>query len=57
MDGAINAFLVSRQIDKLWSTKTYNKGGLMEGIEHVVYRHGLGSGQRYANGLRPGTSK
>jgi len=30
-----------RQIDASWSSNTYKHGGLMTGIEHVFYRHGL----------------
>ena len=47
-----------RQIDAAWGASTYRHGGLMSGIEHVMYRHGANSGfanvGRYAEGTRIG---
>ena len=44
VDDTIKALPAPRQIDASWSASTYNKGGLMTGIEHVFYRHGPDSG-------------
>ncbi|MGW9064026.1 hemagglutinin repeat-containing protein [Achromobacter animicus] len=46
-DDAIKALPGPRQIEASWSASTYNKGGLMTGIEHVFYRHGPES--RFSN--------
>ncbi|PYC13428.1 hemagglutinin [Pseudomonas jessenii] len=40
----IKALPGPRQIDAAWGALDYKKGGLMMGIEHVMYRHGPDSG-------------
>ena len=46
----------ARQIDAAWGATKYGKGGLMSGIEHIMYRHGFNSGfsnvSRFAKGTR-----
>ncbi|EHR71796.1 RHS repeat-associated core domain protein [Burkholderiales bacterium JOSHI_001] len=45
-----------RQIEAAWGASEYRHGGLMTGIEHIMYRHGPNSGfanvGRYAQGTR-----
>ncbi|WP_318011465.1 DUF637 domain-containing protein [Pseudomonas chaetocerotis] len=55
-DDAIKALPGPRQIDASWSASTYNKGGLMTGIEHVFYRHGPDSGFSNVSKFSQGTS-
>ncbi len=45
-----------KQIEASWSASTYNKGGLMTGIEHVFYRHGPDSGFSNVSKFSQGTS-
>ncbi|PQP00753.1 hypothetical protein C5612_22710, partial [Pseudomonas frederiksbergensis] len=56
VDDAIKALPAPRQIDASWSASTYNKGGLMTGIEHVFYRHGPDSGFANVSKFSQGTS-
>ena len=55
-DDAIKALPGPRQIEASWSASTYNKGGLMTGIEHVFYRHGPDSGFSNVSKFSQGTS-
>ncbi|MFG0582765.1 hemagglutinin repeat-containing protein [Pseudomonas sp. zjy_9] len=55
-DEAIKALPGPRQIEASWSASTYNKGGLMTGIEHVFYRHGPDSGFSNVSKFSQGTS-
>ncbi|WP_157278219.1 filamentous hemagglutinin N-terminal domain-containing protein [Methyloversatilis thermotolerans] len=45
-----------RKIEARWGASTYRHGGLMTGIEHIMYRHGPDSGfsnvSRFADGTR-----
>jgi RHS repeat-associated protein len=47
-----------RQIQASWGVNTYRHGGLMSGIEHIMYRHGSNSGfanvSRFTQGTRIG---
>ncbi|MBC7206358.1 MAG: filamentous hemagglutinin N-terminal domain-containing protein [Methyloversatilis sp.] len=47
-----------RKIEARWGASTYRHGGLMTGIEHIMYRHGPDSGfsnvSRFADGTRMG---
>ncbi|WP_455893951.1 hypothetical protein [Pseudomonas palmensis] len=56
VDDTIKALPAPRQIDASWSASTYNKGGLMTGIEHVFYRHGPDSGFANVSKFSQGTS-
>jgi hypothetical protein len=56
VDDTIKALPAPRQIDASWSASTYNKGGLMTGIEHVFYRHGPDSGFADVSKFSQGTS-
>ncbi len=56
VDNAIKALPAPRQRDASWSASTYNKGGLMTGIEHVFYRHGPDSGFANVSKFSQGTS-
>jgi hypothetical protein len=53
---ARGAAQVERQIAASWGASTYRHGGLMTGIEHIMYRHGFNSGfsnvSRFAQGTR-----
>jgi filamentous hemagglutinin len=53
---ARGAAQVERQIAASWGASTYRHGGLMSGIEHIMYRHGFNSGfsnvSRFARGTR-----
>ena len=44
----------ARQIDAAWGASTYRHGGLMQSIEHIMYRHSAQSGfanvSRFASG-------
>jgi hypothetical protein len=44
----------ARQIEAAWGASTYRHGGLMTGMEHIMYRHSAGSGfanvSRFAEG-------
>lgn len=55
-DDAIKALPGPRQIEASWSASTYNKDGLMTGIEHVFYRHGPDSGFSNVSKFSQGTS-
>ena len=52
--GAARALPAARQIEAAWGASTYRHGGLMTGMEHIMYRHSAGSGfanvSRYAQG-------
>lgn len=52
--GAARALPGARQIEAAWGASTYRHGGLMTGMEHIMYRHSAGSGfanvSRYAQG-------
>ncbi|RYF01441.1 MAG: hypothetical protein EOO32_03960 [Comamonadaceae bacterium] len=54
--GATPLLQAPRQIEAAWGVSTYRHGGLMSGIEHVMYRHGPRSGfssvSRFAEGTR-----
>lgn len=56
--GATRLLQAPRQIEAAWGASTYRHGGLMTGIEHVMYRHGPNSGfsnvSRFAEGTRMG---
>ena len=56
--GATPLLQAPRQIEAAWGASTYRHGGLMTGIEHVMYRHGPNSGfsnvSRFAEGTRMG---
>ena len=45
-----------RQVAAQWGASTYRHGGLMNGLEHIMYRHGPSSGfsnvSRFATGTR-----
>ncbi|RMQ85552.1 hypothetical protein ALP97_200150 [Pseudomonas salomonii] len=56
VDDTIKALPAPRQIDASWSASTYNKGGLMTGIEHLFYRHGPDSGFANVSKFSQGTS-
>jgi hypothetical protein len=47
-----------RQLKAAWGASNYRHGGLMTGIEHIIYRHGPTSGfanvSRFAEGTRAG---
>jgi filamentous hemagglutinin len=44
----------ARQVSAAWGASVYRHGGLMTGIEHIMYRHGASSGfanvSRFAEG-------
>jgi RHS repeat-associated protein len=48
------ALPAGRQISAAWGASTYRHGGLMTGMEHIMYRHSAGSGfanvSRFAEG-------
>jgi hypothetical protein len=52
--GATRALPAARRIEAAWSASTYRHGGLMTGMEHIIYRHSASSGfanvSRYARG-------
>lgn len=56
--GATSLLQAPRQIEAAWGASTYRHGGLMTGIEHIMYRHGSNSGfsnvSRFAEGTRMG---
>jgi len=56
--GATPLLQAPRKIAAAWGSSTYRQGGLMTGIEHVMYRHGPNSGfpnvSRFAAGTRMG---
>ncbi|WP_349016826.1 DUF637 domain-containing protein, partial [Pseudomonas sp. PS01299] len=52
----IKALPGPRQIDAAWGALSYKKGGLMTGIEHVMYRHGPDTGFSEVSKFSKGTS-
>lgn len=50
----MRALPAPRQIEARWSVSTYRHGGLMTGMEHIMYRHSVTSGfanvSRFAQG-------
>jgi len=56
--GATRVLPAARQIEAAWGASTYRHGGLMNGLEHIMYRNSAGSGVANVGRLarRAGTS-
>ncbi len=54
--GASGGLPAGRQVAASWSASVYNRGGLMTGIEHIMYRHGYNSGWQNVSKFAQGTS-
>jgi hypothetical protein len=48
--------LPARQIQAAWGASKYKHGGLMNGIEHIMYRHAANSGFANVSRYAPGTT-
>ena len=56
VEDTVKALPGPRQIDAAWSVNDYKKGGVMTGIEHVMYRHGPNTGFSGVSKFAEGTS-
>jgi hypothetical protein len=54
--GGARALPAARQIEAAWGASTYRHGGLMTGIEHIMYRHSASSGFANVSRFAPGTT-
>jgi filamentous hemagglutinin len=52
----MKALPAARKIQAAWGASVYRHGGLMNGIEHIMYRHGANSGFKNVSRFAKGTT-